>query len=312
MTQPGHGVPARRSSPGGNVVTGSLAALGYHQPASVALVETAAPRRGRFDVVLSQNAWNFISRREVRELFGLGYTPRRRALYLARRAVARLNTRRAGVNVALSDDMARLMSQQGLTPVVSRVTLPLELAQAPDTPGRPVEGVEGPFVVVPGTLTPYKDADHAIDLLEQLEPSRRPLLVLAGTDDGSGHQQRVLERLRASGVRHRLQPVDRDEMTWLLRHATATVIASRLESLSFSLAEALLLSRQVLASPLPVHREVAGRLGREPVWLARVADRSTAERLLDDRAPAPRTPTTPFVDEWHALVDLLLDRAGPS
>ena len=61
--------------------------------------------------------------------------------------------------------------------------------------------------------------------------------------------------------------VSRNEMFWLLQNSTATLLFSRMESLSFSLGEALALSQRVFATPIPVHIEVAARIGRDPVWL---------------------------------------------
>ncbi|GAA4749373.1 hypothetical protein GCM10023350_38080 [Nocardioides endophyticus] len=304
----GGGVPERRSSPGGNVVTGSLAAVGFHQPASVALVETVRPRRQPLDVVLSQNAWNFLSRSEFAAL-ARDYDPRRRTLYRARRTVARVNTRRARSNVVLSHYMADLLTARGLSPVVSPVTLPLELCATGPAPIRAPAGIDGPFVVVPGTLTPYKRADYALDLLRLLPPSERPLLVLAGTDDGSGQQQRLSSILETAQVRHWIGSVDRDEMSWLLAHAVATLVPSRLESLSFSVAEALVLSPRVMASPLSVHREVAERLGLDPQWLPPEPDIETARALLDPVAAAPTVDRAGYRQEWHDLAALIAERS---
>lgn len=305
---PGRGVPERRSSPGGNVVAGSLAAIGFHQAPSVALVETVRPGRRALDAVLSQNAWNFVARSEFAAL-SRPYAPRRRGLYRARRAVATLNTRRARTNVVLSDYMATLLADRGLDPVVAPVTLPLDLCDDAPPPMRAPAGLDRPFVLVPGTLTPYKNADYALDLLRRLPPESRPLLVLAGTDDGSGQQQRIETRLAADGLRHWLGPVSREEMSWLLAHADATIVPSRLESLSFSVAEALVLSPRVLASPLPVHREVAGRLGREPEWLPPAPDDETARLLLEPVPAVPAIDRASYRQEWHDLAALLTSRS---
>lgn len=312
MTAGAGGVPARRSSPGGDVVTGSLEASGYHLPPGVALVETAPPRWRAYDVVVAQNAWNFVPGVQFRHL-AAGYSPARRGLYRARRAVAALNASRAATTVTLSHHMAGLLARRGCDPVVSPVTLPRELCTASDVAEHQPDGLDDrPFVLVPGTLTPYKNADLAISLVGLLDPGRRPLLVLAGTDDGSGHRERLVARMAAAGLAHQVLPVRREEMTWLLRRAVATVVPSRLESLSFSLAEALALSPHVLASPLPVHREVAARLGREPVWLPPEPDLPTAQALLEQRgAPSP-IDRAAFHREWDDLADRLRERSPAS
>jgi glycosyltransferase involved in cell wall biosynthesis len=308
-TRPGYrpGVPQRRSSPGGNVVTGSLTAIGYHQAQSVALVETGRPRLRPYDVVLCQNAWNFVPEMEFSAL-ARSYQPGRRALSRARRAVATVNSRRARTPVVLSHYMAGLLAYQGVRPVVSPVTLPLELCEPSPPLMRAVAGITEPFLLVPGTLTPYKNADYAIDLLRLLDPDQRPLLVLAGTDDASGHHQQLSAELVRSGLRHWIGPVNRQEMSWLLTHALTTIVPSRLESLSFSMAEALVLSSHVLASTLPVHREVAARLGREPHWLPAEPDVATAHALLEHHAVAPMADVAAYLEEWHDLGAVLTAR----
>lgn len=289
-------------------MAGSLATVGYHQPLSVALVETVRPRLRPHDVVLSQNAWNYLPRATFARLLG-PYEPRRRGLYCARRAVAGVNARRARTNVVLSHYMADLLSARGLDAVVAPVTLPLDLCDTDPPSMRAPSGIDRSYVLVPGTLTPYKNADYAIDLLRLLPEQQRPLLVFAGTDDGSGQQQRITRALNRAGLRHWLGPVTREEMSWLLVHAVATVVPSRLESLSLSVAEALALSPQVLASPLPVHREVARRLAREPRWIPDEPDLATAQMLLETPSEVPAVDRAPFRQEWHDLAALLAARS---
>jgi hypothetical protein len=316
MTEP---PTSRRSSPGGHAVSDSLAAAGFAPDPRVALVETARPRRTPYSAVVCQNAWNFLSRADYAELVG-DYAPRRRALYRARRTVAGLNTRRAATNVVLSAYMRDLLASRGRRTTLAPVTLPWDLCSADDVAAAgagafPVDQtspagpppVDRPFVLVPGTLTWYKSPRYALDLLARILAADRPLLVLAGTDDGSGCAQDIHERATAAGIETWIGPVGRPAMTWLLAHARLTLIPSRLESLSFSMSEALLLSRHVAALPIPVHREMAGRLGREPLWLPDDPADVDLDHLVAEGRPADGVDVAPFREQWFELARVLTE-----
>jgi glycosyltransferase involved in cell wall biosynthesis len=296
-------VTEQRLSLGGQVVRNSLAAVGYEpSPFAVSLVETSKPLRAPYEVVLAQNAWCVIGRSQFRELVG-AYPRRHQARHRARRVVASVNLQRATRTVALSHAMGGMMRHRGLRPTVCPVTLPMDFIDQQEMHRRPVwVPDEGPFVVLPGSVTWYKNSDWVISLVRQLRRSAAhpPRVVLAGGDDGSGclqHIQRALDGAALHGV------VSRPEMRWLLTHATATVVPSHLESLSFSLSEALVCSPHVIASPLEVHREVASRVGRQPVW---IGGSSTIDELVDRVSATPPPPRgrqdlAMFSEEWRAL-----------
>jgi hypothetical protein len=318
MTEP---PTTRRSSPGGHAVSDSLAAAGYAPDPRVALVETARPVRVSSAAVVCQNAWNFLPGSDYARM-ATDYAPRRRALYRARRTVAGLNTRRAGTNVVLSAYMRDLLASSGRRTTLAPVTLPWDLCTADDvaTAGAgplPADAtaphgpppVDRPFVLVPGTLTWYKSPRYALELLARVPAADRPVLVLAGTDDGSGCAQDTRERAAAVGVEAWIGPVGRPAMKWLLAHAAVTLIPSRLESLSFSMSEALLLSRRVAALPIPVHREMAERLGREPVWLPDDPAAVATDEVLAEGDRAASTDVAPFHEQWRELARVL-DAAG--
>ena len=121
----------RRSSPGGHAVSDSLTAAGFVPDPRVALVETARPGRTPHAAVVCQNAWNFLPRSDYANLV-TEYAPRRRALYLARRRVAGMNTRRADINVVLSAYMRDLLADHGRRTTLAEVTLPWDLCTADD------------------------------------------------------------------------------------------------------------------------------------------------------------------------------------
>lgn len=319
MTEP----PAtRRSSPGGYAVSDSLAAAGFVPDDRVALVETARPVREPHAAVVCQNAWNFLPRANYSRLV-TEYAPRRRALYLARRRMAALNTRRARTNVVLSTYMRGLLAARGRRTTLAEVTLPWDLCTAEDVaaagagvlPGDPsapigLPPVDRPFVLVPGTLTWYKSPGYALELLARVPAADRPLLVLAGTDDGSGCAQDTRARADAAGIETWIGPAERPAMKWLLAHARLTLVPSRLESLSFSMAEALLLSPRVAALPIPVHTEMVERLGRRPVWLTDHPSAVDLDQLLAPVDPVEPVDVAPFREQWFDLARVLAEARG--
>jgi glycosyltransferase involved in cell wall biosynthesis len=311
MTEP----TTRRSSPGGYAVSDSLAAAGHVPDPEVALVETARPGLRAYSAMVCQNAWNFLPHSEYSDLVK-EYRPRRRALYLARRRVAGLNTRRAGTNVVLSTYMRDLLASRGRRTTLVEVTLPWDLCTSDDVVAAgastwPADAgtdpPDRPFILVPGTLTWYKSPRYALDLVSRLAPPGRPLLVFAGTDDGSGCIQDIRSRARPLGVDTWIGPVERPAMKWLLAHAQLTLIPSRLESLSFSMSEALLLSRRVAALPIPVHREMSARLDRRPIWLPDEPALVDLDELLESVEPQGPSDVSHFRDQWFELSRVLAE-----
>jgi len=308
--------PTRRSSPGGHAVSDSLAAVGFVPDPRVALVETARPGPEPHAAVVCQNAWNFLPRADYSRLV-TEYAPRRRALYLARRGVAGLNTRRARTNVVLSTYMRDLLAAHGRRTTLAEVTLPWDLCAADDVAAAGTDPLpaaltgappaDRPFVLVPGTLTWYKSPGYALDLLARVPATDRPLLVFAGTDDGSGCAEDTRALADAAGIDAWIGPAERPAMKWLLARAQLTLLPSRLESLSFSMSEALLLSRRVAAMPIPVHREMVDRLGRRPVWLTDdPADVDIDDLLAPADAVGP-VDVAPFREQWGELARILAE-----
>jgi hypothetical protein len=87
--------------------------------------------------------------------------------------------------------------------------------------------------------------------------------------------------------------------------ADAVVVPSKMESLSFSIAEALLLSSRVFASRIDAHVEIATRLRRAPVWLDGEAEQAAPTASAGDVSVGD------WSHEWDLLGTALgLSRAG--
>lgn len=238
------------------------------------MVETAAPSPRPFRTVLAQNAWNVVSSEDFAEL-AAPYPPRMRARMRARRALARWNIRHADRIVCLTETMTELCSRVTTRPVICEPAwAPMDLTAARRV-SDPVDQTFGPGVVlVPGTVSWFKRPQLVLPLVRELTASthddgRKEVRALfMGHDDGSGAWQHVKhEAARLNVMVERRVVMERGAVFDLMSRAEMVVVPSALESLSFCLSEALALSRAVLASDLPAHREVARRMGREPRWM---------------------------------------------
>lgn len=308
VTEHSHASTARRSL-GGHAVENSLAQAGYAVASvlGVALVETARPGRTPHHKVLAQNAWNVIPPRELRHMLGeypRGMWPR----FLARRAVAQLNLRRAEQVVCLTETMAELCLPYARNVRVSPVTVPMDFLSAGEARTPPLPpGI----LLAPGTVTWYKNPAAAINIFSRLVEEGRALtgVLFGGSDDGSGCWTAVQEAADRAHVPCSRRVLSREEMRSACRTADVVAVPSRMESLSFSMAEALLLGRAIVASRIPAHIEVATRLGREPRWMPEARSNGGGHA---DASPGA-VDVTRFADEWVALgVALGLPRAAES
>jgi glycosyltransferase involved in cell wall biosynthesis len=252
--------PPRRSI-GGQGVEAGLAAVGFDLArGDVAIVETSRPGPRPFDVVLAQSAWNVLPRPDFLRM-SRPYPSAMRRRMVARRAVASFNLRRARRVVSLTESNAEHVRRaSGRDVEVAPVWLPLDFTRiTPRTGGAP--SGRG---LVPGTLSWYKNPVAALDVARRRGVEE---LLFAGSDDGSGCWQDLVYQAEAAGVRVSRSLLSRQEMYDALASSALVVLPSALETLGFGLAEALSLAPNVLASPIPSHREVAARMGAEPLWL---------------------------------------------
>jgi glycosyltransferase involved in cell wall biosynthesis len=270
---------APRRSIGGQVVEAGLASLGFDvvRP-DIAMVETRVPGLRPFDIVLSQSPWNVLPRADFLRLSRPYPRVMRRRMW-ARRAVAAVNLRRARRVLSLTEANAEQVRRfSGREVEVAPVWLPLDALELSPRPR--AEPTDRGFV--PGTLIWYKNPAAALDVAKRRGIAE---LLFAGPDDGSGCWRDLELRAEAAGVRVSRTLLSRQEMYDELAAASAVILPSELETLGFSLGEAMCLAPQVLASPIPSHLEVAHQLGAEPEWLpAQGPEWQRAEPVAPDAA----------------------------
>lgn len=263
---------AGRRSFGGAIVESSLASVGFTDRAGATLVEASRPQPERPRALLAQNAWNYIGLREFERMLR-PYPAKLTARSWARRGVALVNTRRAEVVVALTPAMGATVADRAKRAVsVCPVAVPMDVAELSDPHstkqaplGDPPVNVD--FVLVPGTVSWYKRPFDALRLAAGHSSWPRTV-VFAGNDDGSGCAQYCTQLADDLGVTLVQRPMPRNEMLGAVSTAALVLLPSALESVGFSLGEALVLCPGVVgASPLAAHRDVAQLVGREPWWL---------------------------------------------
>lgn len=118
--------------------------------------------------------------------------------------------------------------------------------------------VAGPFVLNVGNLIPRKNPDFLVSVVGVLLRSRPELhfVQIGGTFTG-----RQLERLREYGVEartHQLRGLTRAELAAYYRQARVVLLPSLAEGFGLPVIEALACRTPVVASDIPVFREVGG------------------------------------------------------
>lgn len=292
---------ATRRSLGGQVVEAGLTSVGFHwcDHAELSLIETARPHWHPYRVVMAQNAWNVVRTREFISLLRR-HPVRSWPRFALRRMIAHINLRRADQVVCLTHAMGVMCARFSTEITILPVTVPVDFLALAERPRRDDKWAD--VVLVPGTVTWHKDSPRAIEIFSHLKTQRSNIgrVVFAGGDDGSGCWQAVERAAVETGVSCTRAVLSREEMISACASSAMVLIPSVLESLSLSFAESLALADVVVASDLPAHREVADRIGRQPVWLF-------SDGRLDSAGATPRVDLDVgrFSGEWAQLGESL-------
>ncbi|GAB3915609.1 hypothetical protein GCM10011575_46990 [Microlunatus endophyticus] len=271
-----------RLSLGGLAVEQSLVSVGFDcDTPGAALIETAPPTV-RYRTVLVQNAWNVLPDGAFQKhLKRYPRSHRRRAT--ARRALARWNLCRTAKVVCLTHAVASLVNQSlGIRSVVAEATVPVHDWSIHDRHLKKSENAKPAYALVPGTITWYKRPQAALDWLAEHEPNIRQIKII-GKDDGSGCLQDLQRSAEERSLLIEQQVVDHANLYPLYAAAAVTILPSSLESLGLGLSEALVHASRVVASAIPAHREIAGRVGTEAEWMF-TSSSSGGEQVRPSRA----------------------------
>lgn len=189
---------------------------------------------------------------DVRGAVGLSRWPR-----FVARAALRASCSRATRVVVPSEWTKRELARLGARP--DAIVVPNGVD--PVAPASPSLGPR-PSLLHVGHLEPRKNLELLVRALARVPRERRPSLVFAGRDAGSG---RRLDRLAARlGVRddvHRLGEVDDTRLAALYANTHAVVVPSRHEGFGLCALEGLAHGRPVIASAAAALPEVLGDEG---------------------------------------------------
>jgi glycosyltransferase involved in cell wall biosynthesis len=209
---------------------------------------------------------------------------------------------------------------QGL-PMPPAVVASLAPAQLRLPAGAPPP-IDAPYFVVLGTIEPRKNHLLLLNLWRELvehHGSAAPHLVLIGRRGWECENVvDMLERCDAlRGHVHEVPGCTDDTLAQYLQHARALLFPSFAEGFGMPLVEALLMGTPVVASTLPVFREIAGPVPDYlspldgPGWMQAVRDYAASPSPRRDaqlqRMQGFRVPTW---DAHFAQVEQLLERLG--
>lgn len=205
------------------------------------------------------------------------------------RAMARRVLRgatRAKVAFALSESTADAMASAGIRDradiVVAHPGVAAEFRPAPRAPG-----AGPPYVLHVGHCLPRKRIDVLLEVFARLRERFPELRLVKATGEWSEEHRATIERRGIAGAIDRRHGLSRVDLAELYRGARLVLMPSDAEGFGLPVAEALACGTPVLASDLPVLREVGGDaadyapVGDLDAWTA------AAERILSRPDAAP-------------------------
>ena len=219
------------------------------------------------------------------------------------------------------DEFNAFCAKSGLTPPKA-VMAPLGVGLPPAIPG--ARRIEGPYFVVLGTIEPRKNHWMLLQLWRRMAQTRGcavPKLIVIG--QRGWECEKVVElivgcRALADVVIEKNRCVDEELADWL-RHSRALLFPSFTEGYGLPVTEALSLGVPVIASELPVFREIAGDIpdyaepSDERRWAELIADYAQPESpLRASQLSRMKGFRVPAWVQHFAQVDALIGEACPS
>ncbi len=117
----------------------------------------------------------------------------------------------------------------------------------------------GKYIVFMGRLVPEKLPDVLIKAFQTLKPKGFKLVLVGGTSDTGEYTSELMELAADSPDVVFTDELNGPRLAEILRHAKLFVLPSELEGLPLALLEAMQEGIPVLASNIPVHRQLIGK-----------------------------------------------------
>jgi glycosyltransferase involved in cell wall biosynthesis len=165
------------------------------------------------------------------------------------------------------------------------------LASATEARVAALDDVDG-FVLVVGRLNIRKNLDTALQasLLTEVVSPDFPLLVVGEPDGRRAELPAEVDHAVRSGAIRFLGYVSDDQLAWLYAHAAAFAFVSLDEGFGIPMLEALHFGAPVVASDIPVFREILGERARFVPPLDAPAVASAIDAAVAAPRPAPVDP----------------------
>ncbi|WP_281969187.1 glycosyltransferase [Roseovarius nanhaiticus] len=215
-------------------------------------------------------------------------------------------------------EIERFSASGHLPPLPPVVAVPLghEMRQTDETVVQ--TGPTEPYLLGVGTMTGRKNLECVLDAMMYLRETKRPVphFVLAGA-----HRKRTkkyIENPRFESIRSRIHVAldpNQAELRKLYENALALIIPSRLEGWGLPLGEALWLGTPVLASNIPVLKEVGGELAEyfdpdDPRALADQIDKLQSDPEAYGALKARLEEARPQLRPWKKVARNILTSTG--
>lgn len=191
---------------------------------------------------------------------------KQRARFRALNAIARLSARRCDRVLFVSHSSAQWMGDALGVPTQRRVAIPHGIDPARwrrPTCGRS-EAHERPYILSVSSIYPYKNYVRLIEAYAQMARSHPDLpdLVIVGDNQDDGYYACMQKAREATGDLaesiHFVGEVSYEQVHRYYHDASLFVFPSHLESFGLPLLEAMASNTPLVASDMPVFREVAG------------------------------------------------------
>jgi glycosyltransferase involved in cell wall biosynthesis len=153
-----------------------------------------------------------------------------------------------------------------------------------------------PFMLHVGSCIPRKRIDLLLEIFAALQIDYADLQLVQVGGDWSEAQQQQITRLGIAAQIRQLKNLDRAELATLYRQATLVVLTSEAEGFGLPIIEALACGATLVASDLPVLREVGG----EAVIYAPVGDITAWVKIISNLLSHPHQAPTPAIRQRQA------------